>query len=130
MKPDTDRFKAHLKYWKNRLHLGNHTIVATTDFSEVGGECEMDHHSGVATIRIGEVDEFWTEPNIARHEMLELLLEPLYGLLIRYVHEDPIYRAGHEVIHRLEQILELPTDKEVGYGGKMGCKGKKKPKGK
>ena len=130
MKPDTDRFKAHLKYWKDRLHLGTYTIFASDDLEEVGGQCEMNHASVIANIRIGETDDFWNEANIARHEMLELLLEPLYALLIKSTHEDLIYRAGHEVIHRLEQILELPTDKEVGYGGKMGCKGKKKPKGK
>jgi hypothetical protein len=102
----------------------------------------MHHPSLIATVRIGDVDEIWTEQIIARHEMLELLLEPLFALQQNEIHEDKTYRAGHEVIHRLENILPIPSDKEVGYVGKkkkkkvkkgvepVPCGKKKKPKGK
>lgn len=126
-KPNKELFKAHLKYWKEKLHLGNYTIIAVDDYEGVGGECRMNHSSLIATIAIGEVDEIWTEAVVARHEMLELLMEPLKSLLCNEVHEDKAYRAGHEVAHRLENILPLPSDKEVGY---MPCGKKKKPKGK
>ena len=127
-KANRERFLAHLKYWKKALNLSNYIIEAEFDYNGVGGECSMNHESLIATISIGEVDGIWTEPVIARHEMLELLLEPLRALLFYEVHENKSYRAGHEVVHRLEAILPLPSDKEVGY---MPCgKKKKKPKGK
>lgn len=127
-KANRERFLAHLKYWKKALNLSNYTIEVSYNYEDVGGECAMDHSSLTAVIRIGEVDEIWTEPVIARHEMLELLLEPMQALLFYEVHENKSYRAGHEVVHRLEAILPLPSDKEVGY---MPCgKKKKKPKGK
>ena len=126
-KPDMDRFKAHLVYWKDKLNLGNYGIAATDDYEEVGGECRMNHAALLATIAIGDVDELWTEATIARHEMLELLMEPFYSLTVSLIHKDRAYKASHEIIHRLENILPLPSDKEVGY---MPCGKKKKPKGK
>ena len=125
MTADRGRFVAHVKYWKERLHLGNYGITVEYDYDGVGGECAMNHESLLAIIRIGETDEIWTEPVLARHEMLELLLEPLHNTSRGMVGNDLSYRAGHEIIHRLERILPLPTDKEVGYS-----KRKKKPKGK
>lgn len=140
MSIDREKFLAHLRYWKDHLSLGNYTIGASYDYDGVGGECEMNHSSLLANISIGETDEIWTEETIARHEMLELLLEPLYSLCSDRVHPDLAYRAGHEVIHRLEEIIPIPSDKEVGYVGKkkkkakkekeMPCGKKKKPKGK
>ena len=137
-KPNRERFVAHLKYWKEALHLGAYRINAAYDYEGIGGECEMNHESLTAIIRIGEVDEIYTEATVARHEMLELLLEPLHALTWENVGNKWAYRAGHEVIHRLENILPIPTDAEVGYVGKkkkkekeMPCGGKKKkPKGK
>jgi len=126
-KPNKELFKAHIRYWKNKLQLGNFFIEVSYDYEGVGGECMMNHDSLIATISIGEVDGAWTEAVIARHEMLELLMEPLKNLLWKEVHEDKAYRAGHEIAHRLENILPLPSNKEIGY---MPCKKKKKPKGK
>ena len=126
-KPNRELFKAHLGYWKEKLHLGNYSIIAVDDYEGIGGECRMNHPSLVATISIGEVDEIWTEAVVARHEMLELLMEPFYAICVSCIHDDIAYRASHEIIHRLESILPLPSDKEVGY---MGCGKKKKPKGK
>jgi hypothetical protein len=125
--PNKELFKTHIRYWRDKLNLGNYFIEIAYDYEGVGGECRMNHDSLVATIAIGEVDEIWTEAVIARHEMIELLMEPLKNLLWKEVHEDKAYRAGHEVAHRLENILHLPSNKEIGY---MPCKKKKKPKGK
>ena len=126
-KPNRELFKAHIRYWRDKLNLGNYFIEIAYDYEGVGAECRMNHDSLIATISIGEVDEVWTEAILARHEMMELLIEPLKSLLLNEVHEDKSYRAGHEVAHRLEGILPLPSDKEVGY---MPCGKKKKPKGK
>lgn len=126
-KPNRELFKAHVRYWRDKLNLANYFIDVAYDYEGVGAECRMNHESLIATIAIGEVDEVWTEANLARHEMIELLMEPLKSLLWKEVSEDKAYRAGHEVAHRLENILPLPSDKEVGY---MPCGKKKKPKGK
>jgi len=142
IKPNKELFKAHLRYWKDKLGLSNYFIEVDYSLGRVGAECELDHASLCPTITIGDVDEVWTEAILARHEMLELLLEPLKALLWENVHSDKSYRAGHEVIHRLESILPIPSDKEVGYVGKkkkkkvkkgvepVPCGKKKKPKGK
>jgi hypothetical protein len=139
-KPNFELFKAHLRYWRETLHLANNFIEAEYDPDIQGAEVDLNHDSLVPTIRIGSVDEIWTEAVLARHEMLELLLEPLKALLWKEAQSDKTYRAGHEIIHRLENILPLPTNKEVGYVGKkkkkakkekeMPCGKKKKPKGK
>lgn len=127
-KANRERFLAHLKYWKKTLNLNNYTIEVSYDYEGVGADCSMNHPSLCSKIRIGEVDEIWNEAYLARHEMFELLLEPLKSVASRDVPEDDIYRKGHEIVHRLESIVPLPTDKEVGY---MPCgKKKKKPKGK
>ena len=114
-KPDKDLFKAHLSYWKNKLSLGHQFIEVAYDYAGVGAECSMNHESLIATISIGEVDEVWTEAILARHEMLELLLEPIRNITWKDVNEDRFYRAGHEVIHRLENILPIPSDEDIGY---------------
>jgi hypothetical protein len=127
-KIDRQRFMAHLKYWQHKLSLTNYTVVAQDDYDGLGGQCNMNHTSLVAIVSIGETDEVWTLERIARHEMLELLLEPFYSICDDVVHGNRSYKAAHEIIHRLEEILPLPTDKEVGF--KMPCGKKKKPKGK
>ena len=119
-----ERFAAHVRYWRDALHLANYSIVVTDDLDELGGQCDMNHDSLLANIRMGDTDEIWTPERIARHEMLELLIEPLYAVMRDFVHPDISYRAGHEVIHRLENVLPMPSDKEVGLMGKK-KKGKK-----
>lgn len=125
MSDDRERFLAHVRYWKDVLNLGNYFVSVQDGLEDLGGQCEMNHESLLANIRLGEVDEIFTVERVARHEMLELLIEPLYAAMSNCVHPDISYRAGHEVIHRLENILPLPTDEEVGMAKKK--KGKKKP---
>ena len=125
--PDKELFEAHVRYWRDKLNLGNYFIDVAYDYEGVGAECRMNHESLTATIAIGEVDEIWTEAVLARHETLELLIEPLRNIIWKEVNEDRLYRAGHEIVHRLENMLPLPSNKEIGY---MPCGKKKKPKGK
>lgn len=134
------RFVAHLRYWRDKLNLSNQYIYAEYTYDGLGGEANMNHDYLVSSINVGKIDEVWTVPVVARHEMLELLLEPIYALHDREISHEKSQRAGHEVIHRLENILPLPTDKEVGFVGKkkskkakpveIAKKGKKGKKGK
>ena len=75
-----------------------------------------------------DMDEhLFSMPHLARHEMLEVLVEETGHELRKFLNKETCLKMGHSIVHRLEKILPLPTDKEVG----MGCGGKKKkPRGK
>lgn len=45
--------------------------------------------------------------------MLEVLVTPLFRMAQEFFSELMIQRASHQIIHRLERILPVPTDEEV-----------------
>lgn len=110
---DRALFKRHLLYWRDRLSLNNYRIEIEYDGDSTGADTLIDHKQLVAVITIGKTDELYTIPYLARHEMLEVLLAPLWRMIQEVYSEAMSQRAAHQIIHRLERILPVPTDEEV-----------------
>ncbi len=139
---DFKQYVAHCKYWMAKLSIGEYTYrfiaensshpasVTTTD--------EMLAEVGIALER----DDWVSVPMLARHEMLEVLVDDSFKDAYSIYNDDYVQAKRHRLIHRLEKILPIPSDKEVGYVGKkkkkkvkkgvepVPCGKKKKPKGK
>jgi Mn-dependent DtxR family transcriptional regulator len=54
-------------------------------------------------------------PYCARHETLEVLVSDLFSYLENFYASKLCAKLRHETVHRLEKVLPLPTDREVGY---------------
>lgn len=127
-KQQFNQFVAHLRYWVDKFNLRNWstTIEAGTD-DECGAWIRPHHIYRTMAVQVNEERKFVTYPETARHEAIEMLLSDICRHLEDRYSVNYIQELRHEVVHRLENILPLPTDKEVGY---MPCGKKKKPKGK
>lgn len=112
-KDDRVLLVAHLKYWKNRLSLNNYRIEIDYEGTAYGAETFIDHKQMVAHISVGKTDELLTIAYIARHEMLEVLCAPLWRMVQEIYSDAMSQRASHQIIHRLENVLPLPDDKDV-----------------
>lgn len=125
---DLREFKLHCRYWMQTLGLHQYSLVVFIDpmLDRVGAYTQMNHDEAQMSIALGMIDDAFGVGYLARHEMLEVLLEPLYETMTGFVNDRVAQRRGHEVIFRLEKVMPIPTDEEVGIMGKK----KKEKKGK
>lgn len=124
---DLEALKLHCRYWMRQFGLNNYSIQVAIDPSldHVGAYTQMNHNEAQMGIGLGLINRVYNVGYLARHEMLEVLLEPMYETMSEYVNDRIAQRRGHEVIFRLEKILSIPTDEEVGIVAKK--KKAKKP---
>lgn len=137
---DFKQYVAHCKWWMVKLSICEYTyrFIAenATHPASVTTTDEMLAEVGLALER----DDWVSIPMLARHEMLEVLVDDSFKDAYAIYNDDYVQAKRHKLIHRLEKILPIPSDKEVGYVGKkkkkakkekeMPCGKKKKPKGK
>ena len=120
---DFHRFVAHSKWWMQKLSLGNYCFFFARSDIDHDGEANINYGERSATICLAEEREgFFSIPQIARHEMLEVLVEDLASGLYDMFSDDYVQGKRHDVILRLEKILSCPSDKDVGYLKKQGSK--------
>ena len=141
-----EKYAQHCNYWAKKLSIGNYFFFfCVTEFDEKNHPASTEINSDELSVMVylSDVGEIYgTIQEYARHEMLEVLVDSLADGLYHTYSDDHIQKLRHDVIHRLEKILPLPSDKEVGYVGKkkkkkvkkglepVPCGKKKKPKGK
>ena len=124
---DFRQYVAHCKYWMTRLSIGQYSYAFVVDDIERDASITTNDEMS-ALVRLGvNREDFYSVPWLARHEMLEVLVDDSFRELYQTYNNEYIQEKRHRLIHRLEKILPLPTDKEVGF---VGCGKKKKPKGK
>lgn len=117
-KQDFEQYVAHCKYWMKHLSLGNYTYAFL--MQEDDHDARIIHGDPLCiTVVIAEEREgFSSVPMLARHEMLEVLVDGLADGLYSMYSDEWVQEKRHGVIQRLEKILTIPTDKEVGYSPK------------
>lgn len=111
---DYELFQHHVKYWMDRLSLNNYKPFFELEFmanEDASTTPDANDMSATFTLKDGELDN--TVAYLARHECLEVVLGEIYTYLEKFYDCDFCKTLGHNVIHRLENILPLPTDEEV-----------------
>lgn len=113
-------FQAECSRWIDFLGLYEYRIVFVHDpdnmEDEAAGWCMSSLDNGTATIALGmhspdPVDEDSIRAT-ARHEILELLMWPMFEVAARrYVTLPQIHQARHNIIRRLESVLDRTLDK-------------------
>jgi hypothetical protein len=114
---DMRKFQCHVNYWAEKLGMHSYAIevIHDTMSDHVGAWTEMHHVERQLIIGISYYNTSYSLAYLARHEMFEALCEPLYKLSDSVVNGNVAQTSGHEIVFRLEKVLPLPTDKEVGY---------------
>jgi hypothetical protein len=115
-KQDFERYRAHIAYWIKKCSLTNYQwFVAIEDINRdatVGVNWKgrrLDF--AIAKEREGK----FSIPSLARHEVFEALIGEMSCRLGEFLAEDIIVTITHDIIHRLQEIIPLPSDKEAGY---------------
>lgn len=121
-KDDFARFVAHCKYWMRELSLSNYFFSFRED-GDSGDEAYIvpDEALKNVSVFLNCEDRMFGVDRLARHEMLEVLVEEMADALMGFLSAERVLKMRHEIVHRLEKVLPLPTDKTVGYvkrGGK------------
>jgi hypothetical protein len=110
-----DLFKKEVALWVKRLGLFEWRLDVELDSDDkdckVYGYCNSDWSNRTAGIAL--VEEWWHKPKnvevkaTARHEVLELLMQPLWHVAIdREFDYDKGCATRHEVIRRLENLFD------------------------
>jgi len=120
------QYVAHCKWWMVRLSLGQYTYMFTVEASSYDASVVTTDELLASVYLAQEREGEMTIPFLARHEMLEVLVDDSFKELYKTHNDEYIQAKRHNLIHRLEKILSLPTDKEVGFVGKKKSK-KAKP---
>ena len=122
MKNDLEQYKAHVCWWLHKLSLEQWMsrfsyMEDDVDFNdyEADANVEILYDSFGANFHIKKNGRDLSIAYCARHEALELLVSNSFGYLENFYSTKFCAKLRHEIVHRLEKILPLPSDKEVGY---------------
>jgi hypothetical protein len=113
---DFDRYQAHAKWWVNKLNLSN--MMPAFAFEKIDSDAEVLINWGerLLLFRLSTQREgLMSIPALAQHEALEGLLGGLTVELEQYLSAPMVLELTHDVIHRLQAALLIPSDEEVGY---------------
>ncbi len=116
MKNDLELYKAHVRYWLNKLHLNEWGTFFELDMmldTDAEVRPNFEDMGAVFKLKDGKLD--LSIAYVGRHEALELLVSELSYYAEKFYALDFLTPVRHKIIHRLEKVLPLPTDKEVGY---------------
>jgi hypothetical protein len=110
-----DVFKKEVARWIKKLGLTEWRLIVeldmTDDSCEVQGYCRSDKPNRTATVGLVRIcAESPTNADIkhtARHEVLELMLQPLWHVAVhREFNIENGHATRHEVISRLENLFD------------------------
>ncbi len=115
---DFKQYVAHVKWWVNKLGLSN--MMPAFKFEKIDSDSDANVfiNWGDKLLLFGlntEREGLMSIPCLAQHEALEGLFGGLTAELTEYLSANAVKGLTHDAIHRLQAILPLPTDKEVGY---------------
>lgn len=119
---DLKCYEAHVRWWLKKLSLEQWMprfaymdSNANNDDYEADASVEILYDTFGANFNLKQEGRDLSIPYCARHEALEILVSNSFGYLENFYASKFCAKLRHEIVHRLEKVLQLPTDKEVGY---------------
>ncbi len=111
---DLKQYTAHLLYWLDRFGLKGYCRQFEVTNVDSDAVVDIEPHEKNACFQLGEerVGDL-SIPYLAQHEALECLLGNISTTLETTYSKDLVKELTHEVIHTLQSILPLPTDREL-----------------
>jgi hypothetical protein len=109
-------FETHAKYWLDKLSLNEWATFFLLDaLIDSDAEVVPNFDDMGATFRLKDGDRTLSISYSGRHEALEVLVREIFHYAEQFYSEEFLTPIRHRLIHKLEKVLPLPTDKEVGY---------------